>query len=43
MPIIGKKVIVLGCSGSGKSTFSKKLHLATGLPLILLIQIMKNV
>ena len=34
MPIIGKKVIVLGCSGSGKSTFSKKLHLATGLPLI---------
>ena len=34
MPIIGKKIIVLGCSGSGKSTFSKRLHLITGLPLI---------
>ena len=34
MPIIGKKIIVLGCSGSGKSTFSKKLHSVTGLPLI---------
>ncbi|MBO4412363.1 MAG: adenylate kinase [Lachnospiraceae bacterium] len=26
--------MVLGCSGSGKSTFSKKLHEITGLPLI---------
>ena len=34
MPIIGKRIIVLGCSGSGKSTFSKKLHSITGLPLI---------
>ena len=34
MPIIGEKIIVLGCSGSGKSTFSKKLHSITGLPLI---------
>ena len=34
MPIIGKKIIVLGCPGSGKSTFSKRLHFATGLPLI---------
>lgn len=34
MPMIGKKIIVLGCSGSGKSTFSKKLHSVTGLPLI---------
>ena len=34
MPVIGKKIIVLGCSGSGKSTFSKKLHSITGLPLI---------
>lgn len=29
-----KKILVLGCSGSGKSTFSKKLHEKTGLPLI---------
>lgn len=28
-----KKVIVIGCPGSGKSTFSKHLHKATGLPL----------
>ena len=28
-----KKIIVLGCSGSGKSTFSRKLHELTGLPL----------
>ena len=34
MPIIGKKITVLGCSGSGKSTFSRKLHSITGLPLI---------
>lgn len=31
---IGRKIIVIGCSGSGKSTFSKKLHEITGLPLI---------
>ncbi len=31
---LGHKIIVLGCSGSGKSTFSKKLHEITGLPLI---------
>lgn len=30
---IGEKIIVLGCSGSGKSTFSRKLHEKTGLPL----------
>ncbi len=29
-----KKIIVLGCSGSGKSTFARKLHELTGLPLI---------
>lgn len=29
-----KKVIVIGCPGSGKSTFSVKLHEATGIPLI---------
>ena len=28
-----KKVIVIGCPGSGKSTFSKALHSITGLPL----------
>lgn len=28
-----KKVIVIGCSGSGKTTFSEKLHHITGLPL----------
>lgn len=27
------KVIVIGCPGSGKSTFSKKLHNATGIPI----------
>ena len=28
-----KKVIVIGCPGSGKSTFSKKLNTITGIPL----------
>lgn len=28
-----KKIIVIGCPGSGKSTFSKKLNNITGLPL----------
>ena len=28
-----KKIIVLGCSGSGKSTFAVQLHNITGLPL----------
>ena len=28
-----KKVIVIGCPGSGKSTFSRQLHNLTGLPL----------
>lgn len=32
--ITAKKIIVLGCSGSGKSTFSRKLQTLTGLPLI---------
>lgn len=28
-----KKVIIIGCPGSGKTTFAKKLNEATGLPL----------
>ena len=33
-PSIGKKILVLGCPGSGKSTFARKLQAETGLPLI---------
>lgn len=29
-----KKVMIIGCPGSGKSTFAKALHKAIGLPLI---------
>ena len=29
-----KRVIVIGCPGSGKSVFSRVLHQVTGLPLI---------
>lgn len=32
--ILGTKIIVLGCSGSGKSVFARKLREKTGLPLI---------
>ncbi len=28
-----KKIMVIGCPGSGKSTFSQKLHKITGVPL----------
>ena len=31
---LGDKIIILGCSGSGKSTFARELHERTGLPLI---------
>ena len=34
MNTIGEKILVLGCSGSGKSTFSRKLREITGLPLV---------
>ena len=30
---LGKRIIILGCSGSGKSTFAKKLKEKTNLPL----------
>lgn len=29
-----KRVMVIGCPGSGKSTFSRALHALTGLPLV---------
>ena len=28
-----EKAIVIGCPGSGKTTFAERLHTATGLPL----------
>ena len=31
---IGNKILVLGCPGSGKSTFARQLQAKTGLPLI---------
>lgn len=31
-----QKVIILGCPGAGKSTFARRLHAATGLPLFYL-------
>lgn len=34
MCTIGNKILILGCSGSGKSTFARKLQKLTGLPLI---------
>ena len=30
---LGRKILVIGCPGSGKSTFSKNLRDITGLPL----------
>lgn len=29
-----KKIIVIGCMGSGKSTFAEKLHLKTKIPAV---------
>lgn len=31
---IGNRIVVLGCSGSGKSTFARNLHERSGLPLV---------
>lgn len=30
---LGNRIIVIGCSGSGKSTFSRELHRCTEIPL----------
>ena len=37
-----KRVIVIGCPGSGKSVFSRELHRVTGLPLCHLDQLRWN-
>ena len=37
-----KKVIVIGCPGSGKSTFARALHEKTGLPLVYLDRLYWN-
>ena len=37
-----KKVIVIGCCGSGKSTFARHLHACTGIPLFHLDQLNWN-
>ena len=33
-PSIGDRIVILGCPGSGKSTFARRLQAKTGLPLI---------
>lgn len=33
-PFIGNRILILGCPGSGKSTFARALAARTGLPLI---------
>ena len=33
-PSIGHRILILGCSGSGKSTFARALAARTGLPLV---------
>ena len=38
-----KKVIIIGCCGSGKSTFARQLHACTGSPLFHLDQLNWNV
>ena len=37
-----KKVIIIGCCGSGKSTFARQLHAFTGIPLFHLDQLNWN-
>ena len=31
---IGSRILVIGCPGSGKSTFAKRLHALSGIPLV---------
>ena len=38
-----KKVIIIGCCGSGKSTFARQLHACTNIPLVYLDQLNWNV
>lgn len=42
MMLLGNKIIVVGCPGSGKSVFSRKLQESTGLPLFHLDNIWWN-
>ena len=42
LPIPGRKIMVIGCSGSGKSTFARKLKAKTGLPLYYLDMLFHN-
>ena len=37
-----KKVLIIGCCGSGKSTFARQLHACTGIPLFHLDQLNWN-
>ncbi|MGN0464280.1 MAG: hypothetical protein ACI4GA_06265 [Acutalibacteraceae bacterium] len=37
-----KRIIVIGCPGSGKSTFSKALHNITKIPLVHLDILYRN-
>ena len=39
---ICRKIIVIGCPGAGKSTFARKLHDVTGMPLYYLDMIFHN-
>ena len=37
-----RKIIIIGCPGSGKSYFAKKLHDKTGIPLYYLDMLWHN-
>ena len=40
--MIGRKILVIGCPGAGKSTFARKLRDKTGLPLFYLDMLFHN-
>ena len=40
--MIGRKILVIGCPGAGKSTFARKLRDKTGLPLYYLDMLLHN-